>query len=167
MSSDGLVDGAGGLGWAAAGHGQVDFVQVVVEERLFECVAGGEVLGDDEESGGVLVESVDDAGALFLVEHFGEGVVVVVEECVDEGSGEVAGGGVDDESGGLVEDEDVVVLEEDVEGDVLAGDGDVVGGGGPVDFDDVSGHGLGGLAADEASVEEDSAGVDALLEEGA
>jgi len=46
----------------------------------------------------------------------------MMEQRVDERAVGVAGGGMDDEAGGFVEDDEIVVLEEDVKGDVL-GDG--------------------------------------------
>ncbi len=58
---------------------------------------------------------MDEAGAVGLATPF----LRVEEEGVDEGAVPVADGGVDDEARGLVEDEEVLVLEEDREGDVL------------------------------------------------
>jgi hypothetical protein len=123
---------------------------------------GAVVLGDDDASGGVFVEAMDDARA-GLATDAGE-VITVVQEGVDEGAVGVAGGGVDNESRGFVDDKDVAVLIEDFDGDVLSGDFD--GGGlGDGEGDLVSGAdngaGFGGFAV-ELSV----SGFDEVLEAG-
>jgi len=142
------VDGAGGLAAlagdgdglgvaAAAGEGEVNEVAVKLrfsldygEVVLFDGAGlelggeggmGGVGLGAEDDAAGVAVEAVDDAGPQLAVGR-GEGLCVG-GEGVDEGAALVALGGVDDEVGGLVDDEDVLVLEQDVEGDVLGGDG--------------------------------------------
>lgn len=60
---------------------------------------------------------MNDAGAEVAAD--GGELREVMEESVDEGSGVAAGAKVDDEAGGLVDGNDVIVLIEDVEGDVL------------------------------------------------
>ena len=74
-------------------------------------------LRDDEESRGVLVEPVDDPRTCDAADA-GE-IGAVVEKGVHERAGEVSGRGVDDHAGRLVDDKEVVVLEDDGEGNVL------------------------------------------------
>ncbi len=75
-------------------------------------------LGDDEEAGGALVETVHDAGPLDAADP-GKARAAVGDESVDERAGGVSGGGVHDEMGRLVDDDEVLVLVDDVKVDLL------------------------------------------------
>ncbi len=169
----GAVDGmpadqgfdAAGYGAELAGHdGQVGLLHVARPERLLEPAAGLGVFGDDEDAGGVLVEAVDDAGAAVVLLGQ-EAFLVMVDEGVDEGSMGAVVGGVDDQAGRLVDDHDVVVLEEDFEGDVFAEDFRR-GAGRPGDGDAVASAEPFGRAGG-AAVDGDQPGAHAALQVGA
>lgn len=116
-ASDPRVDGAGCGARGAPGEGDIFLLRRAIFELVREGVECAVILGDDHDAARVAVESVDDAGPLLAADS-GE-VGAVVEEGVDEGSRLVAWRGVHDEVGGLVDDDEVVILEEDVEGDVF------------------------------------------------
>ncbi len=71
--------------------------------------------GDDDRTGGVFVEAMDDAGAQDSSDT--RKVLAMVEQGVDEGAAVVAGGGVDDHACGFVDDDQRFVFVEDVEVD--------------------------------------------------
>src|SRR5688572_3141678 len=87
----------------------------------------------------------------------------MMEQSVDQGAVEIAGGGMDDHPGGLVDDDQMVVLEYHLRGDILR----LVmgrGGGGDAYFV-AAGQRLGGGIADErAGRAGDLAGADQRLE---
>ena len=101
----------------ALDDGEVEFLDVPPLELPADPAAGGFVLDDDHDPGGVAVEPVDDSRPHFVV-GLGQGVAVV-DECVDEGAAHVAACGMDDDVGLLVDDEDVVVFVDDVDGDIF------------------------------------------------
>lgn len=166
--ADGEVDGVGEWFDPAVDEGEVAFVDAAVFELVAEFPVGLVLLGEDDAAGGVAVEAMDDAGPGEFFADGGEraaeraGVLEVPGEGVDERAGEVRACGVDDDVGLLVEDDEVLVLEEDVEGDVL-GDGAARGRRRDDDGDDVARVDfLGGFGA--AVVDGDFAGVDEPLE---
>jgi hypothetical protein len=118
------------------------------------------VFGDDQNAGGVFVEAMDDAGAEFAADALKVGAVM--EKGVDERVGEMAGGGVDDQSGGLVEDDEVGVFMEDIQRNVRGDETDGVRGGQGAGEGVAGGEGGVGLA-DGNSVVGDMAGLDELL----
>ena len=87
---------------------------------------------DHHGAGCVLVQTVDDPGAVAARQR--RQIAQVVGECVGEGVPRLTVAGMDREAGGLVHDQQMLVLEQDVEGQVL---GLEVGGrrGGDVDPD--------------------------------
>ena len=136
----------------------------------FACAKGfaefgvGEIVfGDEDDAGGFLVETMDDAGAEDVA-ALGEGLAAA-EERVDERAGVVSSSGVDDHAGGFVDGEDVVVFVESFEWDGfgfgadgrarLGGDGDAFA---AADFV----GSFGGF-----SVQKDVGGVDEFLHAGA
>ncbi len=129
----------------AMGDGEVELFHGRALGKLGgEGLVGDVGFRDDEAAGGILVEAVDDAGALDAADA-GELAFAVVEQGVDEGAVGVAGRGVDDDSMFLVEDEDVFVFEKDIQRDVLRG-GDVRDGLGEGEGNGVAGfHGVAGL----------------------
>ena len=141
---------------------QVGFLHVAVGgERLDESVHGGLRLGDDDESGRLLVEPVDDARTRDAADAAQVGAVE--EERVHKRPGEVSGRGMDDQPGGLVDDEHVGVLEDNVERNVL---GLRLGGDGWRDLD-VDRVGLGDLHAGlfgDGPVHGHEAGLDEALD---
>ena len=80
------------------------------------------VLGRDNEAGRVLIDAVDDAGALFPADA-GQGVAAVGQQRVDERAVRVAGGRVDDKPLGLIDDDHVRVLIADLQRDGLRRNG--------------------------------------------
>src|SRR5947208_13413278 len=67
------------------------------------------VLRHYHETRRILVEPVDDAGPA-LAADAGQAVAAMSDQGVDQRSGPVAGGGMNDKTGGLIDDDDVVVL---------------------------------------------------------
>ena len=79
------------------------------------------VLCHEQQTAGVLVQPVDDAGAQFAADA--AQVVKVVQERVDERAVLIAGGGVNDHAAGLQDDGEIVILIENRERNFLR-DGD-------------------------------------------
>ena len=76
------------------------------------------VFRGDQQAGGILVDAVDDAGALFPADA-GERVPAVPQQRVDQRPVRMPGGGMDDEAAGLVDHDHVVILENHVQRDLL------------------------------------------------
>ena len=72
----------------------------------------------NKETGGVLIYTVDDAGALLSADA-GETVPAVPEQSVYKSAVRMAGRGMDDHAARFVDDNDVCILEYYVERDVL------------------------------------------------
>jgi hypothetical protein len=155
IAAYGEVDGGVVFGDVTVDEGNVGLFDLALGEHVAELAVGAVVFGDEDDTAGLLVEAVDDAGAEVSADA-GE-LVEVVEESVDEGAvvaGVVgdAGAGVDHHACGLVDDGEVLVFVEDLEGDVL---GEGVEGWrvrGTFDFDGLAAvellFGLGGRAGD-------------------
>ncbi|MGY4340437.1 hypothetical protein ACVWW3_005343 [Bradyrhizobium sp. LM2.9] len=77
------------------------------------------VLGDHHQPRGVLVQPVHDAGPAHATDAR-QRASAMGDQRVHQRAGLVARRGVHHQPPGLVEDDDVVVLEHDVEGDILA-----------------------------------------------
>lgn len=116
--------GIGGFYGDAMGDGKVEFFH-----GFALCKLGGEALVgfvrfcDDKTAGGIFIEAVDNAGALYAA-NTGEFSPAVVKEGVYESAVRIAGGGVDDDSVGFVQDDDFGILMEYIEGNVLR-EGDI------------------------------------------
>ncbi len=164
VTADMGEDGVFFLSGDAVGDGEVELFHGGSLGKLGgEGLVGDVGFRDDEAAGGVLVEAVDDAGALDAADA-GELAFAMVEEGVDEGAVGVAGRGVDDNAMLLVEHEDVVVFVKDIERDVLRR-GDVGDGLGKSEGDGVAGfHGIAGLRG--LAVEEDMLFSDQRLDAG-
>ncbi len=161
VAGDGGADVAAEFGDFAAHDGVVDLFESAPGELGLELLVGGVIFGDDEAAAGIAVEAVDDAWAGDAADA-AELAGAVVEEGVDEGMLVVADARVDDESGGFVEDEEVVVFEEDMEGDIF-GLGAGRFGLGPRDGNGLAGAGgVGGF--DGGAVDADIAVADEALE---
>ena len=118
IAADVALDGAFVVGEVAPDEGAVTAVDAVFEEVGGQFHLGDLRLGHNHDAGGVLVDAVDEQGLDGLA--VGGGLSAEVpEQGVDEGAVEVAEGGVDDHAGGLVDHDEVVVLIDDVDGDVL------------------------------------------------
>ncbi len=114
VSAEGYFDDVGVEFEVAVDEGEVDFAGEAVFELFGDAPVCGVGFGDDEDAGGVSVESVDNAGSEGGAD-VGEGLAVV-DEAVDEGAAAVAACGVDDEVGLFVDGEEVFVFVDDVEG---------------------------------------------------
>ena len=150
----------------SSGGPAVDDRQILLYEasclhRLREPRVRGLGLRDDEDAGGVLVETVDEPGAVRLAAP----LLRAEEERVHEGAVPVPDRGVDDEAGRLVEDEEVLVLEEDRERDVLRTQLRLRRRGRREDgVDEIAGGDLRGGLRDGATVDGDEARADPLLD---
>ena len=112
----GAVRQAPDKGQVAASHrAGASVIRKLRGQRLVRPV----VLGGYHEAGGVLVESMYDAGAADAADA-GQAVAAMRDQRVDERPGLVAGAGMNDQTLGLVDDDDVVVLVDDIERDGLA-----------------------------------------------
>ena len=92
MAADGGVHRAAVLLQIARDQALIRAGQGVVAELGTEKGVGRVVLGGDDETAGVPVDAVDDAGAL-LAADAGETVAAVVEQGVDQGAVRVAAAG--------------------------------------------------------------------------
>jgi hypothetical protein len=159
VAGDGEGDGGVVFFEVAMDEGEVGLRDLTLGEHVAEFAVGAVVFGDEDEAAGLLVETMDDAGAE-VATYVGE-FVEVEEERVDEGALVAlvyaigwarAGTGVDHHAGGFVDDGEVFVFVKDVERDVF-GDG-VKGCGlrGAFDFDGLAAaeflFGLGRVAVD-------------------
>ena len=81
VAGDGKVDGGVVLFDVAVDEGDVSLGDLTLGEHLAELAVGAVVFGDEDETAGLLVEAVDDAGAQVAADvgEFGE----VEEERVD------------------------------------------------------------------------------------
>lgn len=117
MAGDGAGDAAGGGSGASAHDGEISFAGGAIGELLGEVLVGEFIFRHEDAAAGVLVQTVDDAGA--------EGVAAladgsaVVEDGVDEGAVPMTDGGMNDEASGFVEAEEVGVLIQNLERDVF------------------------------------------------
>ena len=118
VPGDGQVDGpAVGLE-APDDHRLILPVEGVVPELIRQGQVGRVIFRRDQQAAGVPVDAVDDAGADHPADPR-QAVPAVVKQGVDQGAVGVAGGGVDHQPHGLVDDDDVLVLEDHVQGNVL------------------------------------------------
>jgi len=149
----------------AVGYGEIEFFHGGSLGKLGgEGLVGGVRFRDDKAAGGVLVEAVDDAGALDPADA-GELAFAMVQQGVDESAVGVAGRGVDDDAVFLMEDEDVFVFVEDIQRNVLRC-GDVRDGLGEGEGDGVAGfHGVAWFC--RLAVKEDVLLADQCLDSGA
>ena len=78
-------------------------------------------LGGHDASARLLIQAVHDAGTLFASDAR-QVVATMVQERIDERAVGIAGGRMHDQADGLIDHEEVVILEEDIKGDVLGDD---------------------------------------------
>lgn len=158
-----LVDDTGFGLHLAFDKGPVDFFNGPAGELGGESAVGGVVAGDEEDAAGAGVEAVDNPRAQ-IAPNAGKGSEMV-QQGVDKRAGFAAGARVNDETGGLVDGDQVVIFEEDIEGD-LFGFGAQRAERSGFDVDPLAAPELvGGFAG--APVHEHAAGVDPLLKPGA
>ena len=121
VPADGGVDGAGVLPEGAADDGFVGPRHGVVLELGGQHGVGQIVFGDSQQSAGVLVDAVDDAGPQLAVDA-GEVIAHGVQQAVDQGIVLMTDGRVDHQALGLVDHHHILVLIDDVQGNVLGHD---------------------------------------------
>ncbi len=106
----------------AALHGAPDKSEIVAGEREGPPVIGKQVaqrlmrfviLGDHQKAGCVLIEPMDDTGALDAP-NARQGVAAMGNERIDECAAFMAGSGMHDEPGRLVDDDEIVVFKSDI-----------------------------------------------------
>ena len=112
----------------APDEGDVAAVQVAIGEALRQRLVCALRLGHDHDAGGLLVQPVDDAGAL-LAADAGQLVAGMGEQGVDQRAVEIARRGMDDEARRLVEDDEVRSSNRMVSGMACASGRAGVGGG--------------------------------------
>ncbi len=100
---------------ASVGKGEIFFDDGAVLELALEGLKRLLRLGDDHETGYVLIETVHDARASFIVSHFAHLMVQLQKRVYDRWSLLVFERFVHQESGGLVDDQEIVVLVDDIQ----------------------------------------------------
>ena len=104
----------------ALGDGEVEFFHGPAGELADERLVGDVRLGDDDAAGGVLIQPVDDAGALDAADA-GELALAMMQQGIDQRAVGISRCRMDDHAGALVEDDQIVILEEDFQREVLRG----------------------------------------------
>ena len=118
VTSDGLVNRAFSV-WGNPLHNrQVAALDAAGLEGLREAAVNNVRLGDDEEPRGVLIEPVDDAGALDAADSR-KLAAAVVKKCGDHGALTVSGTGMNHHARRLVHHEKVLVLKTDIKRNIL------------------------------------------------
>ncbi len=105
VASDGRLDRAGAGGRATVHEREVLAHDVPLRERLLQATMGLVRACDDEQTGGVAIEAMDDAGALGIGPSGDSGA-----EQLGERAGAMPARGVNHEAGGLVDDEQLVIF---------------------------------------------------------
>ena len=119
IPADRGVDGPAVFGDIAPDQGPVAPFDGMVEELAGQLDLGRVSLGYDQQSGGILVDAVDQQSHPFVV-VFGVGLAAqVVGQGVDQRAAVVAVAGMDHHAGRLVDDQQFVVFIDDVERDGL------------------------------------------------
>ena len=118
ISADRAVDRAVRIPEIAAGDRLVFTVDAVLLQAVRKHRVRKVVFRHDEQSARVLVDAVHDAGAAFAADT-GQPIAHAVKQGIDKRSAFVAGGGMHDHALRLVDDGKVVVLIDDLNGDVL------------------------------------------------
>ena len=118
MTGDGGVDLALGDGQFTAEDGVVDFFDRAPGELLSQGQVRFVVFGSHQAAAGVFVQAVDDAGPGNAADA-AEPAGAVMQKGVDEGVFRMARGRVHDQPGGFVDYDQVIILEEDGQGDGL------------------------------------------------
>ena len=104
---------AGGAGWPAD-DGEIAPFYVVGGEQLGQPLMRLVGLGDHQQSRGIAVDAVDDAGPLHPA-NAGEFAPAMVEQRVNQRAIGMTRGGMHHQPSGLIDDDQIVVLEDDVE----------------------------------------------------
>ena len=113
MTADGRIDRAAGNDHPG-NDGFVDAAHRACLQLGDQVGMGLQGLGHHHESGGVLVQAMDDAGTRHAVQRG-----YVVQQGIEQGAVGMAGGRMHHQPGGLVEHQQVIVFVDDVQLDVL------------------------------------------------
>jgi len=162
VASKGSGNGTGSMAQEARSQGQVDFFNGASGELLGEEIVGVIVFGNHDAAAGFLIQAVDDPGALFASDA--REVRAVVEEGIDQGMSRISHGRMDHQTRGFIDHNQVVVFEEDIQGDVFSYD---IGGFGGWFFD---GNGFPGphfgAGPRGFTIQQDGPGFDQVLDAG-
>ena len=90
----------------------------MIRQLSRQCQMGGIVFGGDDQTAGVPVDAVYDAGAL-LAADAGEGVPAVVQQGVDQRAVRMARRRMHHHAHGLIHHDDVLILVDHVQWDIL------------------------------------------------
>ena len=163
VPSDGAGNGPLIFRQVAPNHGRIDPVDGMDEELVGQVRLGGRILRHDQETARVLVDAVHQHPHPFVALLRSLGNPQIVGQGIDKRSVVIPVPGVDDHPGRFVHDQHVLVLIDDVQGNVLRKDFHAPAFVGHHELDDVAGAddgiGLRGLV-----VHEDIAQLDGLLD---
>jgi hypothetical protein len=120
VTADGSIPRACISAGTAEHESEIGFFRFPVTELSAEFAVGGIIFGGDENAGGFAIEAVNDAGAIGGASG-GELAFTMVKEGGSEGASGTTCTWVNVHAGGFVDDEDVIVLMENVEGEIFGG----------------------------------------------
>ena len=119
MSAEGQGDDIGIQFQGTVHHSQIDFLGLAMFKLMGQAPMSRIGFGDYQDTGGIAVQPMYDPRAKPAI-YLGEGVTIV-DQTIDQGSPPVSPGRMDDEIGRLVEDDQMLILENDVQGDIFGG----------------------------------------------
>lgn len=128
VTSEGEVDDIGERLHLAMDDGEVPLGGLAIFELLTDPPVGHVRLGEDHDSGGVPIESVDDAWSSVFPADIREAVArcsAVLKpprQCIDHRAGSVGASRMNDDVVVLVDHDDVIILMDDGECDLLSDD---------------------------------------------
>ena len=120
VTADGSIPRACISSWTAEHESEVGFFRFPLAELAAELAVCGIIFGGDENAGGFAIETVNDPGTIGGASG-GELAFTMVKKGGREGAGGPTCTWVNVHAGGFVDDEDVIVLMENVEGEILGG----------------------------------------------
>ncbi len=104
--------------WRRAAHpGDILPLNPVVPEHVKQCLMGDQAFCHDKASRCPLIQPVNNAGSVNTVNH-GK-VRAVVDQCMHQSARTVSMRRMHDHPGGLVKDEEMIVFEQDIQGDIF------------------------------------------------
>ncbi len=110
---------------AASGYGLVNPVQAMVRKLCRKRSMGKIIFCNNEQAGGVFIDTVDNAGPT-LTADTGERVTAVIKQCVYKSTVRMSGGRMHDHAALLVYYNKVSVLINDIKRDVLCYKGNIL-----------------------------------------
>ena len=117
MPADRKLNHAAVLGHLAEDDGKIDFANASSGKLTRKMGMRGRVLCDNENAGGVFVQTVNDARPQLAAD--GPDGRTVIQQGIDQSAGRMAGGRVNDHPGRLVEDDHIVIFVENIQGQRL------------------------------------------------